>query len=294
VIVTSEIEHASLRELWSVLEEEGWQVRRARTQADGRVDISHMQRLIDDDVALVSIQAVNNETGVIQPSGLACQAAHEAGAQFHTDAAQAVGKMPFSASDVEADYVTFTGHKFHAPAGVGVVYSRNGWDHFAPLVHGGSQEFGVRGGTHNLIGIAALGEAARIRNRSLSQATAHMEQLRNMFEEIIRSKLDFVRVNGSAPRVCNTVNLLFDGMDGKALYAQLQSAGIECSQSSACTAQYPEPSKVLRAMGLDYHQAFSSIRFSFSVLNREHEAREAAEVVSEKAHQIRSVLGGVW
>jgi cysteine desulfurase len=83
-------------------------------------------------------------------------------------------------------------------------------------------------------------------------------------------------------------------MDGKALYAQLQSAGIECSQSSACTAQYPEPSKVLRAMGLDYHQAFSSIRFSFSVLNTEDEARKAAEVVSEKAHQIRSVLGGVW
>lgn len=294
VVVTSEIEHASLRELWAVLEDEGWQVRRARTQPNGRVDISHMERLIDCDVALVSLQAVNNETGVIQPTGLACQAAHEAGARFHTDAAQCVGKMRFSAPESGADYVTFTGHKFHAPAGVGVVYSRNDWKHFAPLVHGGTQEFGVRGGTHNLIGIAALGEAARIRNRSLSTATAHMEQLRNVFEEVIRSNLDFVRVNGSAPRVCNTANLLFTGMDGKALYAQLQSAGIECSQSSACTAQYPEPSVVLRAMGLDYHQAFSSIRFSFSVLNTEEEAQKAAQVVSEKAEQIRTLLGRVW
>lgn len=293
-VVTSEIEHASLRELWPVLRAEGVEVRTARTLRTGQVEIEHMLDLIDESVALVSLQAVNNETGVIQPYKIAGEAAHRVGARFHTDAAQAVGKMHFVAPEIPADYVTFTGHKFHAPAGIGVIYSRERWDAFAPLVQGGSQEFGARGGTHNLLGIAALGEAARLRNATLFEATEQMRQLRIMFEGDVLSNVDFARVNGSAERVCNTVNLLFEDIDGKALFAQLQDAGIECSQSSACTAQYPEPSKVLRAMGLDYHQAFSSIRFSFSVLNEANDAKEAARIVSEKAHQIRSVLGGVW
>lgn len=293
-VVTSEIEHASLRELWPALRAEGFEVRVARALQNGQVDIEHMLDLIDASVALVSLQAVNNETGVIQPYEIAAEAAHRVGAAFHTDAAQAVGKMHFAASEISADYITFTGHKFHAPAGVGAVYSREGWEAFAPLVQGGSQEYGARGGTHNLLGIAALGEAARVRNATLGEATERMRQLRIMFEDEVLNNLDFASVNGSAERVCNTVNLFFEGIDGKALFAQLQDAGIECSQSSACTAQYPEPSKVLRAMGLDYHEAFSSIRFSFSVLNDEHDAKEAARIVSEKAHQIRSVLGGVW
>jgi cysteine desulfurase len=293
-VVTSEIEHASLRELWPVLRAEGFEIRIARTLSTGQVDIDHMLDLIDESVGLVSLQAVNNETGVIQPYEIAGETAHRVGARFHTDAAQAVGKTDFSVSGIPADYVTFTGHKFHAPSGVGAVYSREGWETFAPLVQGGSQEFGARGGTHNLLGIAALGEAARARKATFGEATARMRQLRNMFEETVLENVDFAKVNGVAERACNTVNLLFEGIDGKALFAQLQDSGIECSQSSACTAQYPEPSKVLRAMGLDYHQAFSSIRFSFSVLNDEHDANEAARVVSEKAHQIRSVLGGVW
>jgi len=293
--VTSEIEHASIREVCEQLRLERVDVRVAGTRPDGTVDLEHLRDLVDSDVALVSLQSINNETGVIQPVAVACEMARSVGALFHTDAAQAVGKSHFSVSDASYDYVTFTAHKFHGPAGVGIMYSRAGWGGFPALITGGSQEYGVRGGTHNLIGIIGAGEAARQRVARLSEATEHMKRLRDMFEARVLEELSFCRVNGGgANRVGNTSNLLFEGIDGKALFAQLQGAGIECSQSSACTAQYPEPSKVLRAMGLDYHQAFSSIRFSFGWKNTEPETVKAAEIVVERAKQIQAVLGGVW
>ncbi|MFP4378031.1 MAG: cysteine desulfurase family protein [Spirochaetales bacterium] len=293
--VTSEIEHASIRELCEQLRLERVDVRIAGTRPDGTVDLDHLLELVDCDVALVSLQSINNETGVIQPVVEACETAHSVGALFHTDAAQAVGKSHFSVADASYDYVTFTAHKLHGPAGVGFMYSRAGWEGLPALVTGGSQEFGVRGGTHNLIGIIGAGEAARQRFSRLSESTEHMKRLRDMFEALVLEGLSFCGVNGGrASRVGNTSNLLFDGIDGKALFAQLQGAGIECSQSSACTAQYPEPSRVLRAMGLDYHQAFSSIRFSFGVTNTEAEVLTAAEMVVEKAKQIQAVLGGAW
>lgn len=294
VVVTSEIEHASLRELWTDLSRDGYDVRFARTLPSGEVDLDHLSVLIDDDVALLCLQAVNNETGVIQPLSEAIRRAREAGAVVVVDAAQAVGKVRFSTDEIDADYIAFTGHKFHAPAGVGVLYSGAEWDRFLPLVTGGSQESRVRGGTHNLIGISALGEAARIRRLHLSEAISHMQQLRDVFEQRIFERVPYAKVNGNATRVCNTVNVQFGKIDGKALFAQLGDVGIECSQTSACTAAYPEPSHVLRAMGLSYHDAFSSIRFSFSVQNTLEEAKEAARIVVERANKIESVLGGVW
>jgi cysteine desulfurase len=294
VVVTSEIEHASLRQLWTLITREGYQVRFARTLPSGEIDMNHLSDLVDDDVALLCVQLVNNETGVIQPVADACRRASAMGAVVVVDAAQAIGKMEFSPASIGADYVSFTGHKFHAPAGVGALYSRREWDGFVPLVTGGSQESGVRGGTHNVLGITALGEAARVRSAHLSEAISHMQQLRDVFEESVLSSVYWANVNGDATRVCNTVNVRFGNIDGKALFAQLSDAGIECSQSSACTAAYPEPSHVLRAMGLSYHEAFSSIRFSFSVQNTIEEAREAAQIVVERAKMIESVLGGVW
>ena len=295
VLVTSELEHASIRELLPWLEREGIETRIARALPSGQVDIEHLETLLDNTVSVVSLQAVNNETGVVQPIERAAQLARKRGGVFHTDAAQAVGKSTFSVEEVDADFVTFTAHKLHGPAGVGALYSAHGWSSFIPLITGGSQEYSARGGTHNLLGVVGFGEAARVRRDSLFEATEKMGSLRKVFEEQILANVQDCYVNGGeAPRVCNTSNLLFNGIDGKALFAQLQNAGIECSQSSACTAQYPEPSKVLRAMGLDYHQAFSSIRVSFSPLNTREEAEQAAAMVVDKTKSIAAVLGGNW
>lgn len=294
-VVVSAIEHASISSFLPHLEAQGIEVRVVPVLATGVVDIERLIAALDENVALVSLQAVNNETGVIQPIQEACTAAHQAGALFHTDAAQAVGKSSFSVSEADYDFVTFTGHKFHAPAGVGAIYAREGFEEFPAHITGGTQEFGVRGGTHNMLGIVGMGAAAKARRVSLAEAIDQMKRTRDLFEQKIMANLSGCKVNGNADsRVANTTNILFEGIDGKALYAQLLDADVICSQSSACTAQYPEPSKVLRAMGLTYHQAFSSIRFSFSAMTTLDEAEEAADVVIEKATRIKNVLGGVW
>lgn len=294
-VVVSAIEHASISTFLPHLEAQGIDVRVIPVLPSGIVDIEQLVDAVDDNVALVSLQAVNNETGVIQPIQQACKAAHRAGALFHTDAAQAVGKSGFSVQDADYDFVTFTGHKFHAPAGVGAISAREGFEGFPAHITGGSQEFGVRGGSHNLLGIVGIGAAAKARSRTLREAVEQMACTRDVFEQKVMASLERCRINGDpSSRVVNTTNILFEDIDGKALYAQLLDADVICSQSSACTAQYPEPSKVLRAMGLTYHQAFSSIRFSFSAMTTLAEAEEAADVVVERAKRIRNVLGGVW
>lgn len=294
-IVVSAIEHASISALVPHLEAVGIEVRVVPALSNGEVDVETLSEAIDRDVALVSLQAVNNETGVIQPVEQVCEAAHRAGALFHTDAAQAVGKSDFSVTKGDFDFVTFTGHKFHAPAGVGAIYSKQSFEAFPAYITGGSQEFGARGGTHNMLGIVGMGAAAKARAGALDEAMAQMRRTRDLFEHKIMTSLPRCKVNGeSASRVANTTNILFEEIDGKALFAQLIDADVICSQSSACTAQYPEPSKVLRAMGLTYHQAFSSIRFSFSPMNTIEEAEEAADLVIERAKRIKRILGGVW
>lgn len=295
VLVMSEIEHSASMNLIPQLEDEGYEVRQISVLSNGVIDLEMLESSLDERVALVSVQAVNNETGVLQPVDKVASLCRAAGVVFHSDAAQAVGKCDASIQSIPADYITFTGHKFHGPAGVGLIFSKAGWDNFHPLITGGSQEFGVRGGTHNLIGIVGTGVAAEHRHQRKDDALPYMTRLRDRFEDIILNELAGCLINGAPDlRVGNTSNLQFTGIDGKALYAQLLDRGIICAQSSACTSQYPEPSRVLRAMGLGYHEAFSSIRFSVSPLNTMAEIDEAASVVVEVADRIGALLGGVW
>lgn len=295
VLVVSAIEHSSTVNLLPQLEQGGYEVRVVPVKADGVIDLDALESMVDERVALVSVQAVNNETGVIQPVPEVSRLCSRVGALFHCDAAQAIGKSPFDVGMSGADYVTFTGHKFHAPAGIGGIYSRNGWSEVSPLITGGTQEFGIRGGTHNLLGIIGLGVAAEQRAIELEPAITRMRELRDRFEQLVMSGVDGCVINGDPHlRVANTTNLQFTGIDGKALYAQLLDREIICAQSSACTAQYPEPSRVLREMGLSYHEAFSSIRFSMSSLNTTAEIDEAAAAVVEVSQKISALLGGVW
>ena len=288
-VVISAIEHSSLSTLSEVLESEGVTVRTVRVSPSGVIDIEDLHDAVDETTAIVSVQMVNNETGVIQPYKTAGQVAHRFGALYHSDAAQAVGKMRCVMRETGADFLTLTAHKFHGPQGVGAIVATSPSTAFYPLIPGGSQEQGRRGGTHNVLSIAGLGAAARLRAQSLQRSIASMTSLRDTFERLLRQEIPELAVNGDPDRrVCNTSNLRFPGIDGTALYLRLLSAGIACSQSSACTAQIPEASKVLRAMGLTPEQAFSSIRFSFSVMNSNDEIRRAVETISAHYRILRS------
>jgi cysteine desulfurase len=240
--------------------------------------------------ALVSIQWVNSETGVIQPVEEIASICRQAGVMFHTDAAQAVGKLPVSVTDIAADFVTGTAHKFHGPAAVGFIYAKDP-DYLTRLIHGGDQEFGLRAGTENLAGIVGAGMAADIRRQRLSSVSNMVAEIRDAFELRLRSEFPWIEVNGGTEqRVCNTSNLHFSGIDGQALMAQLDVIGIHCSQSSACTNLRPEPSYVLRAMGLSEQEAYASVRFSFGEENTIEELDSALAKMVPIIHRLRDIL----
>ena len=290
-IVSTVVEHSSVLAALERIGREGSEVVLLPVGRGGIIDVDDLRKEIARETALVSVQWVNSETGVIQPVkeiGRLCLAA---GVPFHTDAAQAVGKLPVKLRDLPVDYASIAGHKFHSPPGVGALYLRD-TAHFTGLMAGGDQESGLRPGTENVPGIAGMGYAASLREDCLRETIAHLAGLRDLFESEIMDRCAGVSVNGSRRiRVCNTTNLLFDGVDGEALVARLDQRGIRCSQSSACTNQRPEPSYVLRAMGLSEEEAYGSVRFSLSVLNDEEQVRAAAAAVAEVAARIRAFTG---
>ena len=292
-IVSTAVEHSSVLAALDRAEREGAEVVLLPVGRSGIVDPDGLRKAIAGETALISIhlisiQWVNSETGVVQPVAEFGRICSEAGVPFHTDAAQAVGKLPVNLRELPVDFASIAGHKFHAPPGTGALYLR-GSAELRGLLDGGDQESGLRAGTENVPGIAGMGCAAGIRAGSLVETITRLGRLRDLFESEIMDRCAGVSVNGgSATRVCNTTNLLFDGVDGQAMVAQLDQRGIRCSQSSACTNHRPEPSHVLRAMGLTEEEAYASVRFSMSVLNSEEEVAAAAAAVAEVVARIRA------
>ena len=279
-LVTTETEHSSVLNKAGALQKQGAKVTYLRVDGMGRISPQVLKTVISDQVDLVSIHWVNNETGVIQPIEELGEICRNNRVKFHVDAAQAVGKVPIDFSDLPVDILTFSAHKIHGPQGVGALCFRNIED-VTPVFFGGDQERVIRPGTENLPGIAGFGEAAAVRQRDFSDATKHMENLRDVFEQRLMEALPDVLVNGAPSyRVCNTSNIRFPGIDGMALMARLDIGGVICSQTSACKSQRPEPSHVLLAMGLSEEEAFTSVRFSFSALNTSDEAEAAADRVA--------------
>ena len=275
-LVTSKIEHSSIVKMASHLEGAGNRVFRLDPTRSGVVTADAVARIVEElKPSIVSVQWVNSETGVIQPVEEIAAICHEAGVLFHTDAAQAVGKLPISVTVIGADFVTFTAHKFHGPAGIGVVYARDP-SLLVPVIHGGDQESGLRAGTENLAGIVGTGVAADVRREKLGTVIKSLSNIRDTFEERLKAEFSWIDVNGrDEQRVCNTSNLHFPGVDGQALVAQFDAIGIHCSQSSACTNMRPESSYVLRAMGMTEEEAYASVRFSFGEFNSKAEVIEA-------------------
>lgn len=263
-IITTSVEHSSVLGPANDLAQSGIEVVVLPVDHSGRIDVQSIADIEIDDRTLLSIQWANNETGVTQPVLQIAAITKARGGFFHSDASQAVGKMPIDFSASPLDALTFTAHKLHGPQGVGAAVLKSSFLP-APLVSGGSQEQHRRVGTENYPGIVGFGVAAEHRLATMRTFTRRALALRDMIEAQLHSELVDVEVNGGrADRVCTTGNIRLGRIDGQALVAQLDAREVRVSQSSACTNMRPEPSYVLRAMGLSEDESYASIRYAVS------------------------------
>jgi cysteine sulfinate desulfinase/cysteine desulfurase-like protein len=292
-LVISAIEHPSVLETARHLENRGLQVTVVPVDERGVVDESRCIETLGPDVALLSIQWVNNETGSIQPIARLAERAHACGARVHCDAVQAAGKLPIDVAAAGVDLLSLAGHKFHGPLGAAALYVKRRV-RLVPLVHGGHQERGRRAGTENLPAIVGLGAAATRARQAFADGT--VERAARMGEQLLSGLLEALpgsRLNGDRDRrVRSIVNLCVPGVDGEALLHELDSAGISISTGSACSAASPGPSHVLIAMGRTPEEAHASVRFS---LGADHDEQIVQTIVRETpaaVARVRSLAGG--
>ncbi|WP_034994487.1 cysteine desulfurase family protein [Beijerinckia mobilis] len=260
-IVASSVEHPSSLELLRHLEKQGIEVSYVPVDNLGRIDAAEVASRIRPDTALVTVMWANNETGVIFPIEEIAAITKEKNVLFHTDAVQAVSKIPVDLKKVPVDLLSLSGHKLHGPTGIGVLFVRKGLKLPAQLF--GHQERARRGGTENVPGIIGLAKAATLAQKELAEQQAYLAGLRDRLEAGVLAAIDIASVNGAgAPRVANTTNIRFGNLEAELLLERLDRAGICASAGAACTSAGTEPSHVLLAMGVDERGALSSIRFS--------------------------------
>ncbi len=277
-IITTEVEHPAVLEVCAHLERRGYSIHRLPVNRLGQLDLDHYTQLLSDQVALVSIMWANNETGTLFPVEQMAQLAKSHGILFHTDAVQAVGKIPVQLADSAIDLLSFSGHKLHGPKGVGVLYVRRG-SRFRPLLRGGHQERGLRGGTENAASIVGLGMACELAAQQLVHESNAIRALRDHLQRELLARIPNAQVTGDPEhRTPNTLNIAFEYVEGEAVLLHLDRLGIAASSGSACTSGSLEPSHVMRAMGIPYTAAHGSIRFS---LSRTTTALEIASVIEQ-------------
>ena len=270
-IITTQVEHPAILAVCEQLEKEGYTIIRLGVDKKGRLDLDNYKAQLNDDVALVSVMWANNETGTIFPVIEMAEMAHEAGAMFHTDAVQAVGKIPMDLKSTKIDMLSLSGHKLHAPKGVGALYLRRG-TRFRPLMRGGHQERGRRAGTENTASIIGLGVAAELAMNRIEHENTVVRALRDRLEEGILSQNSHCFVTGDPDnRLPNTCNIAFEYIEGEAILMMLNKKGIAASSGSACTSGSLEPSHVMRAMDIPFTAAHGTTRFSLSYYNTEDE-----------------------
>jgi len=264
-IVTTRVEHPAVLSLCKFLERsQGYRVTYLGVDAEGRLDMQELTDSLTDDTAIVSIMWANNETGVIFPIEKIAELTRSRGIMLHTDAVQAVGKIPMKLSETGVDMLSLSGHKLHAPKGVGALFVRRKLP-YRPFLIGGHQEHGKRAGTENTTGIIALGAAARAAQAHLPAENTVVRALRDRLEDALLASVPDSRLNGhKTERLPNTSNVSFKYIEGEAILLLLDQLGIAASSGSACTSGSLEPSHVLRAMGVPFTFAHGSIRFSLS------------------------------
>jgi len=288
-IITSAIEHPAVLAACNWLENNGFTVTYLSVDVDGRVNPADLSRTITEGTVLASIMTANNETGAIQPIAELARIAHSKGVLFHTDAVQAVGKIPVDVEELGVDLLTLSAHKIHGPKGVGALYARKGMS-LDPLVHGGKQENGLRAGTENVPGIAGLGKAAELATRKLPQM-ARVRELRDRLESGIRGIVHDCKLNGPVEeRLPNTLNVTLPGLRGESVVLALAQKGIALSSGSACRAGSPEPSHALIAMGLSDADAHCALRFSLGVDNTAEEMDRTLEMFDRMLKEASSAI----
>ncbi len=270
-IITTRVEHPAILSVCQYWERQGYHVTYLGVDARGRLDLDAYAAALSEDTALVSVMMANNEVGNIYPVERMAEMAREKGVLFHTDAVQAVGKVPLRLSETAIDMLSLSGHKLHAPKGIGVLYIRRGV-RFRPFLRGGHQERGRRAGTENVPYIVGMGEAARLAAANMDAERRDVARLRDRLEAGLLKAIPDCMVNGDVEnRLPNTSNIAFKNVEGEAILLMLDRLGICASSGSACTSGSLEPSHVLRAMGVPFNYAHGSVRLSLSRYTTEEE-----------------------
>lgn len=287
--ITTRVEHPAVIALGNLLEKRGYDVTWLGVDSRGRLDLDELARSIRKDTALVSIMYANNETGTVFPVDDIARIVKERGALLHVDAVQAVGKEPIDLSRTPIDFLALSGHKLHAPKGVGVLYVRKG-TRFRPFLRGGHQESGRRAGTENVPYIVGLGKACELAGSAMAQERTQVAALRDKLERGLLAAIPNAIVNGDVEhRLPNTSSIAFESVEGEAILLMLNEFGICASSGSACTSGSLEPSHVLRAMGVPFTYAHGSIRFSLSRYTTEAEIDKVLEVMPGVIKTLREI-----
>lgn len=289
-IVSARIEHKSVLEPLAVLEDDGFRVTWLEVDEKGRVDPTDLAEAVDEDTILVSIMLANNEIGTIEPLAELAAIAHEAGAWVHTDAVQAVGKIPFDVDSLDVDLAAISGHKFYGPKGIGALYVRRRSRRMklAPSLCGGGQERGLRSGTHNVPGIVGLGVAAEVAGEERAAESARLAVLRDRLQAGLEAEIEDLVVNGDLERrLPNNLNVSIPYVDGEALLLSLEDVAV--SSGSACRSSAPGGSHVMKAIGRDDDLARSTIRFGLGRWTTEEEIDYAIGRVTETVARLRSM-----
>ena len=293
-IITTRVEHPAVLNLCRLLAQPAGdrapcRVTELGVDAQGMLNLADLEKAIDDDTAIVSIMWANNETGVVFPIEEIGALCRRRGVLFHTDAVQAVGKVPVNLAKLPVDMLSLSGHKLHAPKGIGALYVRRG-TRFAPFIVGGHQEHNRRGGTESVPLIVALGRAAELAEKHLPLEQTRVRTLRDRLEQRRLASAPAAMINGHPEkRLPNTTNISFEYVEGEAILLMLDQHGVCASSGSACTSGSLEPSHVLRAMGVPFTAAHGSVRFSLSVYNTEEEIETVIQVLPPIIRRLREI-----
>src|SRR5262245_34704784 len=288
-IITSKIEHHAVMHTCKDLEKQGYEVTWIPVSSDGVVDPEDVRRAIRPETILISIMHANNEIGTIQPIEQIGAIAEEADIYFHSDGVQSTGKIPVDMKKLKVDLYSMSAHKIHGPKGVGALFVRKGTI-IKPLLTGGGHERNRRSGTENVAGIAGFGEAAKTAREGLAEDMGRVQKLRDRLESGLKSKIEFIHVNGeTAPRLCNTSNIMVDYAEGEGLVISLDLKGVAVSTGSACSSGSLEPSHVLTAIGKTPDEAHGSLRVSMSSRTVEEDIDYVVEILPGIVERLREL-----
>ncbi len=288
-IITSRVEHPAIKNLCEYLSKTGYRVTYVPVDNKGRLDMDFLAENLSDDTAIGSFMWANNETGVIFPVDEIAAMMSERGILFHTDAVQAVGKVPVDMKKTRVDMLSLSGHKLHAPKGVGALYLRKGTK-FSPFLIGGHQEKGRRGGTENVASIIGLGRASDFVAGKMEEENTRVRYLRDKLETELVRRIPSTKINGDTEnRLPNTLSIAFEFVEGESILLMMNELGICASSGSACTSGSLEPSHVLRAMGVPFTAAHGTIRFSLSIYNTESEVDFITEKLPPIIEKLRTM-----